>query len=191
MIRSRASLAFVGAGLASLLALAGCGGGGSPGASVSASTVAARPPVAATVEMKKNSQLGPILTDSKGDTLYVFAKDSGGMSACSGSCAGAWPPLTTSGTPKAGNGAVASKLGTIKRSDGSTQVTYGGRPLYTYTADASPGDVTGNGVNSFGARWYAVQPSGSNAPAGTSGGGGSTGAPSSGTAGSSGGGYGY
>jgi len=69
------------------------------------------------------------------------------------------------------------------RSDGSTQVTYAGHPLYTYTADASPGDTNGNGINEFGAVWYAVQPNGSQAPASASAGGGST------TGGSSGGGY--
>jgi len=91
--------------------------------------------------------------------------------------------VTTSGTPKAGTGVTASKLGTTKRSDGSTQVTYADRPLYTYTADTSPGDTTGNGVNLYGALWYAVQPNGSNAPASGSSGSGST------TTGSSGGGY--
>ena len=84
-----------------------------------------------------------------------------------------------------GSGVLASKLGTTKRSDGSTQVTYGGRPLYTYTADASPGDVTGNGINTYGGLWYAVQPNGSNAPAGSSSNGTST------TSGSSSGGSAY
>ena len=85
-----------------------------------------------------------------------------------------WPPVPISGSPKAGPGVDASKLGTTKRSDGSTQVTYDGRPLYTYTADTSPGDTTGNGVNLYGALWYAVQPNGSNAPVGGSSGSGST-----------------
>jgi predicted lipoprotein with Yx(FWY)xxD motif len=144
--------------------------------------------------MTKNPQLGAILTDSKGNTVYVFAKDSKGMSNCNGACASVWPPVTTTGKPTAGNGVLASKLGTTKRSDGSTQITYGGRPLYTYTADTSPGDVTGNGVNTYGGLWYAVQPNGSNAPAGSSSASSSSGAStgsSSTTGGSSSGGYGY
>ncbi len=177
------ALPVLSASLIALVALAGCGGSSS--SSTSTSTAATTAGGATTIEVAKNAQLGQILTDSKGDTVYVFAKDTNGKSACSGSCAGVWPPVTTSGSPKAGTGVVASKLGTTNRSDGSTQVTYDGRPLYTYTADTSPGATTGNGVNSFGALWYAVQPNGSNAPVGGSSGSGST------TSGSSGGGYGY
>jgi predicted lipoprotein with Yx(FWY)xxD motif len=140
--------------------------------------------------MTKNPELGPILTDSKGNTVYVFAKDSRGMSDCNGSCPSVWPPVTTSAKLTAGSGVVASKLGTTKRSDGSTQVTYGGRPLYTYTVDSSPGDVMGNGINEFGAVWHAVLPNGSNAPAGSSSNGTSP-AGSSTTSGPSSGGYGY
>jgi hypothetical protein len=91
--------------------------------------------------------------------------------------------VTTSGSSKAGAGVDAAKLGTTKRSDGSTEVTYAGHPLYTYTADTSPGDTKGNGVNLYGALWYAVRPNGSNAPVSGSTGTGST------TTSSSGGGY--
>jgi predicted lipoprotein with Yx(FWY)xxD motif len=189
MIRTRLALAAIPAGLAALVALAGCGSGGGS-ATASPSTAGTTGGGMATIDMTKNPQLGPILTDSQGDTVYVFAKDSKGMSNCSGSCAALWPPVTTNGKPTAGNGVLAPKLGTTKRSDGTTQVTFGGRPLYTYTADTSPGDVTGNGVNTFGAVWNAVQPNGSNAPAGSSG----SGTPSTGsstTTGSSSGGYSY
>jgi predicted lipoprotein with Yx(FWY)xxD motif len=182
MMRARLSLAVLTASLVALVAVAGCGGGSS---STSTSTAGATGGGAATIDVAKNAQLGQILTDSKGETVYVFAKDTNGKSACSGSCAGVWPPVTTSGSPKAGKGVVASKLGTTKRSDGSTQVTYAGHPLYTYTSDTSPGATTGNGVNSFGALWYAVRSNGSNAPVSGSTGSGST------TTGSSGGGYGY
>jgi predicted lipoprotein with Yx(FWY)xxD motif len=191
MMRTRLALAALPAGLAGLVALAGCGGGSSAtSATPSPSTSGTTGGGMTTIAMTKNSQLGPILTDSKGNTVYVFAKDSKGMSNCNGSCASLWPPVTTSGNPKVGSGVLASKLGTAKRSDGSTQIAYGGRPLYTYTGDSSPGDVTGNGINTFGAVWYAVQPNGSNAPAGSSSNGtASTG--SSTTSGSSSGGYGY
>ena len=191
MMRTRLALAALPVGLAALVALAGCGSGsGASSATASPGTSGTTGGGMATIAMTKNPQLGPILTDSKGNTVYVFAKDSKGMSNCNGSCASLWPPVTASGKPTAGSGVLASKLGTTKRTDGSTQVTYGGRPLYTYTGDSSPGDVTGNGINTFGAVWYAVQPNGSNAPAGSS----SSGTSSTGsstTSGSSSGGYGY
>ncbi len=190
-MRTRLALAALPTGLAALVALAGCGSGSSAGSTTaSPSTSGTTGGGMATIAMTKNPQLGPILTDSKGNTVYVFAKDSKGMSNCNGSCASEWPPVTTSGKPTAGSGVLASKLGTTKRSDGSTQVTYGGRPLYTYTADSSPGDVTGNGINLFGALWYAVQPNGSNAPVGSSSNGTSSPGNST-TSGSSSGGYGY
>lgn len=108
-------------------------------------------------------KLGRIIVNSKGFTLYDFHKDKGTTSACYGACAQVWPPLTTEGSPKAGEGAMASKLGTTKRKDGTTQVTYAGHPLYTYEADTKPGDTTGNDIDSFGAQWYALQPSGADA----------------------------
>jgi predicted lipoprotein with Yx(FWY)xxD motif len=145
---------------------------------------------AASVEVASVPKLGSLLVDAEGRTLYLFQKDMGGKSSCSGSCAKTWPPDVTTASPKAGSGVSASKLGTVKRSDGTMQITYAGHPLYTYTADASPGQVSGNGINSFGGVWNAVQPSGSNAPAGTSTGGGESASKESG-GGASGGGYGY
>ena len=191
-MRKRLSLTVLPAGLVALMALAGCGGSSSASTNSSSTTGSG----AATIDVAKNAQLGQILTDSEGNTVYMFAKDTNGKSECTGSCASVWPPVTTSGQPKAGNGVVASKLGTTMRSDGSTQVTYAGHPLYTYTADGSPGDTNGNGINEFGGVWYAVQPNGSQAPASGSAGSGSTtggGSTTSGstTGGSSGGGYGY
>ena len=108
----------------------------------------------------ENSGLGKILDNSKGNTLYLFKKDSGTKSACSGACATEWPPLRASGKPTAGSGADASMLGTTPRSDGETQVTYNGHPLYTFAGDQNPGDTSGQGVNAFGALWYAVSPAG-------------------------------
>jgi predicted lipoprotein with Yx(FWY)xxD motif len=81
-------------------------------------------------------------------TLYTHAGDGPTSSTCTGECATAWPPLTTSGQPTAGAG-VTGPLGTLARADGATQVTYGGLPLYYWQGDAKPGDVTGDGVNSF------------------------------------------
>jgi predicted lipoprotein with Yx(FWY)xxD motif len=191
MMSKRFALAALPAGVAALVVLAGCGGGsGANTATASPSTSGTAGGGMGTIAMTKNPQLGPILTDGQGNTVYAFAKDSKGMSNCSGSCASIWPPVTTSGKPTAGSGTIASKLGTTKRGDGPTQVTYSGRPLYTYTADSGPGDIAGNGINEFGGLWYAVQPNGQNAPARTSSAAASS-AGSSTTSGSSGGGLGY
>jgi predicted lipoprotein with Yx(FWY)xxD motif len=98
-----------------------------------------------------------VLTNAKGYTLYWFAPDTPTKSVCNGSCAGYWPPVT--GTPAAGPG-VTGKLGTIKRSNGATQATYDGHPLYTYVADTAPGQVHGNNVNLNGGLWHEVTVSG-------------------------------
>jgi predicted lipoprotein with Yx(FWY)xxD motif len=110
-----------------------------------------------TVVSTASTKLGRILVDSRGRTLYLFEKDKHGKSACSGACAQNWPPLLTKGKPKAGTGAKSSLLGTTKRSDGTTQVTYNKHPLYTFVADNNkPGSTKGEGIDAFGARWYVV-----------------------------------
>ena len=91
---------------------------------------------------------GMVLTGPNGLTLYTHAGDSATSSTCTGSCATAWPPLSATGQPTAGAG-VTGQLGTVTRGDGTTQVTYGGMPLYTWEGDTKPGDVTGNGVEGF------------------------------------------
>lgn len=129
-----------------------------------------------------SAALGAYLVGPDGKTLYTYAKDTAGHSACSGGCATAWPPLTvsTGQRPTAGNG-VTGTLGTITRADGSTQVTYDGQPLYGWQGDTKAGDVTGDGVNGFAVALVAGS-------AGASGGGASSGAASSGGVGASGGG---
>jgi len=110
----------------------------------------------ATVKTRHTS-LGTILVDAKGRTLYLFEKDTKNKSKCSGACATNWPPALTGGKPKAAGGAVSSRLGTTKRSDGTTQVTYAGHPLYTFVLDKNkPGATKGEGVDAFGAEWYVV-----------------------------------
>ena len=89
-----------------------------------------------------NSKLGHILVNAQDRTLYLFEKDESDESYCNGNCAKLWPPYTTKGGPKAGKGAEASKLGTLKRDDGSTQVTYNGSPLYLYAGDKQPAKPT-------------------------------------------------
>jgi predicted lipoprotein with Yx(FWY)xxD motif len=112
------------------------------------------------VKAAKVGDLGTIIVNSEGLTLYDFHKDKGGTSACYGACAAAWPPLLTEAEPQAEAGAMANQLGTTKRKDGTVQVTYGGWPLYTYVADQAPGEANGNDIDQFGAEWYALQPSG-------------------------------
>jgi predicted lipoprotein with Yx(FWY)xxD motif len=155
------------------LAVAACGGGGA----ATAATPKTRTGGVATVGVS-NSSFGSILANSGGRTLYLFKADSGTMSACSGACATAWPPLLATGNPTAGKGLTAAKLGTITRSDGTRQVAYNGHPLYLFVKDKKPGDVAGQGVTAFGAAWFVLSPSGnqiSAAPASSSGGGGSAG----------------
>jgi predicted lipoprotein with Yx(FWY)xxD motif len=113
-----------------------------------------------TVSTASNAKLGGILVDSHGLTLYDFQKDKSTKSACYGSCAKIWPPLTSGGTPRAAGGAEQSLLGISPRSDGTTQVTYGGHPLYTYVGDMRPGEATGNGLTEFGGSWHALHPNG-------------------------------
>ena len=103
------------------------------------------------------SALGRIVVDGQSHTLYLFEKDKRGKSACSGACATNWPPLLTKGKPVAGAGAKASLLGTTKRADGTTQVTYNKHPLYTFVGDKGKrGATTGEGLDAFGAKWYVV-----------------------------------
>ncbi len=136
------------------------GGGIYGGGNTTAQTTPSSSGGAGVVSVADNPELGKIIVDSKGITLYNFEKDKGGKSSCFNACAAAWPPYTVSGQPKAEDGAQASLLSTTERSDGSTQVVYNGWPLYTYVGDSKPGDTTGNDVDQFGAEWYALTPAG-------------------------------
>ncbi len=137
------------------------GGGGYGGKSGSNGTSAAsKSGGAGVVAVAKVGDLGAIIVNSEGLTLYDFHKDKGGTSSCYGACAGAWPPLLTEGEPKAEAGAMSNQLGTTKRKDGTIQVTYAGWPLYTYVGDQGPGEANGNDIDQFGAEWYALQPNG-------------------------------
>ena len=141
--------------LIAVLAVAACGG--SP---TSASTSPSASAQTATVAVAANAKLGQILVDGNGRTLYLFKADKGMSSTCYGSCATYWPPILTSGQPQAGSGVNGSLLGTTKRSDGTTEVTYSGHPLYYVVTDHNPGDATGQGVDNFGAVWDVVGPDG-------------------------------
>jgi predicted lipoprotein with Yx(FWY)xxD motif len=138
-------------------AVAACGGSssGGYGGGSTASSSSGKGSVALA-----STKLGKVLVDGSGRTLYLFEADKGAMSKCDGACASAWPPLTTSGKPTAGAGVVAAKLGTARRADGTTGVTYDGHPLYTYAGDGAPGQTTGEGLTDYGAPWYALSAAG-------------------------------
>jgi predicted lipoprotein with Yx(FWY)xxD motif len=161
--------------LIGVLAMAGCGsssnssssssggayGGSEETTSKPAASTASSEGAPITVGTAKG--VGKVLVDSNGMTLYYFQKDQNGKSACYGACEKGWPPLTTEGAPQAGEGAMASKLGTTKRKDGTVQVTYAGWPLYTFVEDKKPGEDNGTDSKAFGASWYPLHPNGEKA----------------------------
>ncbi len=159
--------------LAVAAVVAGCGSSSSKSSASSSTAAAAASPTTTQsasasasagstvlVGTKKAKKLGQILdAGSKHMTVYLFEGDKGGKSACTGACAGAWPPVT--GNAKAVAGAMAANLGTITRPDGTTQVTYKGHPLYFFVKDKDDEDAYGQGVKAFGADWYVLKPNGS------------------------------
>ena len=162
---SRARRPLLGAAgmLAAGLLLAACGGGTGYGNASSSSntpetTQAAQGAVDPSVHTGK-SDFGKVLVDSNGKTLYAFAADSPGRSNCTGSCLQYWPAAKATGTVSHSSD-VTAKLATIKRSDGTTQLTVNGWPVYTYAADSGPGQATGQGENLSGGLWWVVAPSG-------------------------------
>jgi predicted lipoprotein with Yx(FWY)xxD motif len=109
----------------------------------------------------ESSPAGPILATGTGFTLYDFAPDTPDHSACVNDiCVSIWPPLVVQGRPTVGKGLRPGLVGTIRRADGATQVTYGGHPLYTWNGDTKPGMVTGQALLNAGGYWYVVAPSG-------------------------------
>jgi predicted lipoprotein with Yx(FWY)xxD motif len=174
--------------LVAAMLIAGCGGGGSSSATTGSSEPAAaeteapkeeaaavkeesapkpaaepEPEGEATpISLGEAANVGQILVDEEGMTLYYFQKDQkgSGKSKCEGACAEAWPPLLTEGKPEAMKGVKAAMLGTIKRKDGTTQVTYAGWPLYTFVEDKKPGEDNGTDSKGFGASWYPLHSNG-------------------------------
>lgn len=170
---SRSVYAFALAAIAAALVIAGCGGGGDSsgsgsgsvyggggGSSTSEEKATSESGEAANISLASVGDLGKILVEGKGMTVYDFHKDKGGVSSCYGACAEAWPPVLTSGAPQPGNGASASMLGMVERKDGTMQVTYAGHPLYTFTGDKKPGEASGNDISAFGAEWYTLMGNG-------------------------------
>lgn len=190
MIRKTYAIALLAAVAA--LVIAGCGSSGSGSSSESTASTESSSSEAGGSTLKTGTVpgLGTVLVDSEGFTVYTFGKDKGTTSACYGPCAEGWPPVTTNGTPSAGEGAMSSKIGTTKRKDGTTQVTYAGHPLYTFVVDSSPGEAKGNESTAFGGIWLAVSESGASVKGSASSGAETESAPSE-SSGGGGGGYGY
>ena len=106
-----------------------------------------------------DSEYGQVVADGKGEAFYVFGKENSAKSKCYGACASAWPPVLTSGKPRAGKGITASLLGTTERANGKLQVTYDGQPLYYYVDD-TPNNILCQNVSEFGGLWLVVSPGG-------------------------------
>jgi predicted lipoprotein with Yx(FWY)xxD motif len=131
----------------------------SPYATASASSSGS---AAAMIKLSSVSRIpGKFLVDAQGRTMYLFEADKSGTSTCSGACAAAWPPVTVSGSPQAGSGVDQALLGTVKRDDGTMQLTYNKHPLYYFAADTAAGQDHGQGSKEFGAGWYVVNAQGS------------------------------
>jgi len=133
-----------------------------PAASASAATPAATPaptPIApASVLATSNAQLGTILTNAQGGTLYYFLPERGGKIVCSSSaCTTYWPPSLTAGGNPTGGAGVTGQLGVVMRAGGD-QITYNTWPLYTFAGDKAPGQTTGQGVVAFGGKWQVATP---------------------------------
>jgi predicted lipoprotein with Yx(FWY)xxD motif len=170
-------IAGVGGALAAAATVAACSSAASSTAAAPAASPTGASPAAAspagsgasssggTVITTAKSSEGTVLASSSGRAVYLWAKDTGDMSNCNGACAGAWPPVTTTGTATASGGAKASDIGTITRSDGTKQVTYDGHPLYYFSGDSGPGTASGQGSDAFGAKWWLVAPTGSDVTA--------------------------
>ena len=140
-------------------------GSSSPSSATTAPSASVSVSAAATAVGLKTAKVGSVtvLTNAQGLTLYSFAPDTSVKSVCNGACATSWPPVKPATTA-----AVKSPFATIKRSDGATQLTFHGHPLYTFVGDKAPGQASGNGVNAFGGLWHEAPASGGAAPAGTS-----------------------
>jgi predicted lipoprotein with Yx(FWY)xxD motif len=162
-VSAKATFAMALAAVLAAVVIAGCGGGGSSssgsGSGGEGATMnASESDSAGTIGTAEIAGLGTVLVDSEGMTVYDFTVDEGTMSNCYGGCEAAWPPVTTTGKPTAGEGAMSSALGTTKRKDGTLQVTYDGHPLYTFAGDKGPGEA--NGSESEGT-WFVLDEKGS------------------------------
>jgi len=157
----RLGLAFAAAGLVATACGGSSGGSTASVATTPTTTTTAAPAGSGTTValIAHDGAIGTYLTTSDGMSVYVFAKDTGMASTCSGSCAVYWPPVTGASAQVSG-GLNSSMTGTTTRSDGTKQITYGGHPLYTYVGDKKAGDTNGEGLNLSGGKWWLVGPDG-------------------------------
>ena len=149
--------------VAAALLIAGCGSGSGGSSSAPASKPqdsGSGRSSSALVNSTTTASLGDFLIGPNGHTLYVFLKDTGPKSTCSGACASDWPPLTTTDKLTTAGGVSTSALKTERRGDGKMQVSFDGHPLYYYAGDLAPGDANGQGLDMFGAKWFALTPAG-------------------------------
>ncbi|MCZ4497457.1 MAG: hypothetical protein JWQ74_10, partial [Marmoricola sp.] len=107
-----------------------------------------------------SSGLGKLLVDPAGKTVYLFASDTTGTSTCSGPCLAAWPAVPAPASLPTSLPGVSGTVGSLTRTDGTSQLTVNGLPVYTFKGDSGPGTTKGQGLTAFGARWSAVSPSG-------------------------------
>ena len=170
-------------GVAALaLAVAACSGSASNGTTTPASAAAsaAAPPATGQAITAQATSLGVILVDGSGRTVYEFANDTNGTSACVGACAANWPPVAAPSPLPTSLPGVTGQLGTITRQDGSSQLTVAGHPLYTFAGDSAPGQTNGQGKTLDGGLWTVSSAAG--APVTAAAPGGPTSAPTAATA---------
>jgi predicted lipoprotein with Yx(FWY)xxD motif len=141
------------------LALAACSNSStsSPAGGGTSSSSSSSSDAGVTLQLTSAAGFGSILTDAQGRSLYLFEQDTTSKSTCNVGCAPTWPALTVTGQPIAGDGVDSSLLGTTMRDDGTTQVTYAGHPVYTYSGDGAAGDTNGEGVGGI---WFLVSAKG-------------------------------
>jgi predicted lipoprotein with Yx(FWY)xxD motif len=145
---------------------AGAGGAESPSPTTGTTEKGGGASLKGTVIITADSQYGPMLFDRTGQAIYLFDKETSSTPRCYGPCADAWPPVLTDSEPRARRGADGALLGTVRRRDGSTQVTYDGRPLYFY-ADEGKYQVLCHDIREYGGLWLVVTPEGPPAPSET------------------------
>lgn len=163
-VRAGGAAALVGVGV--LVAACGSSGSANPATTAGSSRSAAGTGTTATAAARRTAidttsgSMGTYLIGTGGRAVYLWVADTHGRSRCTGACAQAWPPVTTRSMPMAGGKVTSAQLGTIRRPDGSKQVTYDHHPLYYYVGDPGSGTTSGEGSDGFGARWWLVAPAG-------------------------------
>ena len=145
------------AGTVIAVLVAGCSSSTSSAAPTTGSTASI---AAGALVGTANTSVGTVLVDSGGKVIYTFSTDTVGQSSCVGSCVTYWPPVPAPSATPAPVSGITATLGSIKRADGTLQLTVNGLPVYTYAADSGPGVASGQGLNSSGGIWSVVNTAG-------------------------------